>query len=109
MWVNHKSEGFGIHQWPNGEKHCGFFKNDCRHGEGSHTWPSGKKLVGRWENDVKRGPFTYTSAGGIVEYLYYHSDDDYDVEERTEGASETAMSDIEGDDAGGALGGDEVM
>ena len=94
------------------QTHYGLMKDGEFHGEGAFIYDDSNRgrWYGVWDNGVKRGPFTRRSASGdILQYLYYENNTDYIVEERTEYASETSMSDIESDDAGGVEAGDEVM
>ena len=59
-----EDSGFISHEYANGDKYFGQFKDDKRHGKGTLTRANGEQYVGNWKQDDIDGRGTYTFVDG---------------------------------------------
>ena len=63
-WVNCKTGGFGVYNWPDGRRYEGFFTRDKRQGYGTLMTPNNYTYSGGWLNGKQHGyGFIYTDKG----------------------------------------------
>ena len=43
-------DGYGVREWPSGERYEGEYRNSLRHGRGRFAWPDGSCYDGSWRN-----------------------------------------------------------
>ncbi|HPD83477.1 MAG TPA: hypothetical protein PLK85_06650 [Alphaproteobacteria bacterium] len=54
-FVDGKRDGYGVMEWPDGEKYEGYWKNEELNGLGTYTWPGGTYYKGYWKNGLRDG------------------------------------------------------
>jgi hypothetical protein len=69
-------DGHGIHEYDDGSKYVGEWKDGERHGQGTYTFANGNNYVGEWKDGKRHGQGTFTWADGD-KYVGQWKDDKY--------------------------------
>jgi len=68
-WFDGSIHGYGMYNFPNGDKYSGDFKEGSRHGRGEYIYRNGCKYTGEWRDNkrVGKGIFYWpdNSTGGV--------------------------------------------
>ena len=64
--VNDTKQGFGMHNFSNGDVNIGEFVEDNKHGNGTFTWVDGDVYQGEFEHDWRTGIGMYNFSDGNV-------------------------------------------
>lgn len=63
-----KRHGYGIYNFPNGDRYYGEYVNDIPHGHGVYRFSNGQKYEGQWQGGKKHGFCVYTvETNGVWE------------------------------------------
>jgi len=63
-WRNGKAHGRGTHTFPSGQRYEGEHRDGKQHGRGTHTWPDGQRYEGEYKDGKKHGRGTHTWPDG---------------------------------------------